>query len=157
MNTTRFLEIGNDLGLLYIESRNAEISLANHREDLAGRKLALAPADGWPGKNEGERKLASEAAYAADETCLALVRTIREDEMQASVVQAQIQALEAERRGLEWEIRARLVEAMSHSRVQANSNGPADETVFDDVIQAQADVEIDADASELTAGIQPAK
>ena len=139
MNTTRLIEISGALGILYIENRSVEITLAHHREDLAGRKLALAPADGWPGKNEGERKLTAEAAYATDEVCLALAKMIREDELQLSIVQAQTQALEAERRGLEWEIRARLVDVMSRNHVQANSSGPVEETAFDDAAQAQAD------------------
>lgn len=59
-------EIGLTLGEAYIEQKDVEIRLSHQRQDLDARKLYLTPSDGWPGKNESERKVAAEKTFAAD-------------------------------------------------------------------------------------------
>ncbi len=134
MNTSRLLEIAHSLASL-IQARSELNLLINHLNvDLEARKLALVPAEGWPGKNEGERKLSADRVFAADKTCSDIHFALEERTIRLANVEAEIGGLEAERRALEWEIRAKLVEALAGKRDSADP-----EDAFDDALQAQAD------------------
>lgn len=137
MNTTRMITIARELGLLYTAQRSAEIALAHQREDLDARRVALAPADGWPGKNEEQRKIAAGCAYAADETIRTIAGAIVAGEKTLATLAGQIAALEAERRALEWAIRGELVQALAGRRIEPESRGPVEEAAFDAAADAQ--------------------
>lgn len=143
----RMDEIANSLGQHYRALRMLELALGHKRQDLDGRKLYLAPAEGWPGKNENERKTAAEKCYAEDDICKSLAALIRENEGQIAEQSADSQALEAWRRGLEWDIRQQLVDALRQRGVQEQNHGPVEcdpvATAFDNVLQDQADELLD--------------
>jgi len=141
-------EIATELGKLYQALRLLEVAKAHKEADLAGRKLFLTPAEGWPGKNDGERKTAAEKAWAKDDTCKALATLIRENEGQIAEMLGQCQALEAERRAQEWNVRVLLIEALRGAHVNPNGHGPIEETAFDDVTQAEMDAAMQSAAEE---------
>lgn len=124
---------------LYLANRKREVELAHMREDLEGRQMFMAPVEGWPGKNEEQRKIAAWKAFDADEVCITLKRSIRQSEIDMAELHGEIQSLEAERRDLEWAIRAAMTQALSGALPSADG-GPDSE--FDDAIQAQAENDI---------------
>lgn len=105
----KFLEIGHQLSQLDRQLAIYKLNLDHAIEDIAGRALAITPDGGWPGKNEGERKTASDKAFAADETIQKLLDLKRVAEDNVISTQAQIDALEDERRALEWTVKATYV------------------------------------------------
>lgn len=105
----KFLTIGHQLSTLDRQLAIYKLNLDHHIEDIAGRALAITPDGGWSGKNESERKTASDKAFAADETIQKLLDLKREAEDNVMTTQAKIEALEDERRALEWTVKATYV------------------------------------------------
>ena len=122
-------ELAAQLGRLYRERRARQAALAHCEEDLSGREAAVTPADGWPGKNEEARKAARLAALAGDET----IRAIRANQSKLRDELAELEGIvdemEAQRRGLEWDVRERLAQALAGRHEAA---GPAEDAAFDD-------------------------
>lgn len=113
MYIDKLIEIAEALGDDYSDQAVLELCLARQREELAWRKIQLMPEEGWPGKNEELRKAAAEKASAADEACRMMIANIRQDENSLVELTAQIRAVEAYRRALEWGIRERLASMLS--------------------------------------------
>ena len=110
---TRLLEIASELSALNSEKVNLTISANNQQDDYEARKIALAPADGWPGKNAEERKLAEIRSASTDETLGKIHAKIYDLNGKLAQVEASIYALETERRAIEWGITARLADALT--------------------------------------------
>ncbi len=110
MNTTRLIEIATKLAQLYQQRAALSLSQWQQENDLAARQLYLVPSEGWPGKNEAERKITAAKAYGDDEACRKIEQQIAEAKINLAGVDAEIAGLEAERRALEWEIRDQMVE-----------------------------------------------
>lgn len=81
----------------------AELSL--YRSELKSLEYALTPIDGWPGSNAERREAAKVAALEADEDYQKTVKKIAELEYNILLAQAEVSALEDERRGMEWSVR----------------------------------------------------
>ncbi len=130
MNAERMMEIAGQLSALY--RRRAEISLREWQagKDLAARELVLTPPEGWPGKNQEARDLAREQAFKADEAHSQILAQTYQAHIELVEIEGQVEGLEAERRALEWQIRARLVEALERKHIQGNHHG---EAAFEDV------------------------
>lgn len=110
---TRLLEIASELAKLNGEESALKLAANNQQDDYEARKIALAPPDGWPGKNAEERKLAEIRAAYTDETLGKIHAKIYELNGKLAQVDAAIYALEAERRAIEWGITARLADALT--------------------------------------------
>jgi len=118
-----------NLGKFYRERREQQARLAHCDDDLAGREIALVPAEGWPGKNDEARKAARLAALAGDETIQAIRANqskLRDDLAQ---LEGLIEDLEAQRRGAEWEVRDRLATALAGRR---ETRAPVEDAAFDE-------------------------
>lgn len=124
----RMLDIAKTLAGLYRQQAARQILAEGITRRLTDRTLALTPAEGWQGKNEGERKLAEQRTLAEDGYYQELTTQLAAYRDDLAMVVAEIQALEAERRALEWLVR------------QAITPGGPIETVLDDV---QIEAEID--------------
>ena len=133
MDTMRLLEIGIDLGKLYQERAQANLDAWRSGKDIEARQLELTPDDGWPGKNAEQRDAAAKKAFASDEALQALLVGQEDTQTEALLLEGDIQALEAERRALEWTIRSRQVELLDLNAIQSNHNGDRAATAFDDV------------------------
>ena len=133
MNPSRMIEIAAQLGQAYTFKAEKAISLANANRDLEVRMLVITPAEGWPGKNAEERKLAQERGATEDKDIEALRGIIRERENELTAIQAGIDSLEAERRALEWEVRATLATALSGKQ---EVHGQVEVHAFDDAMDA---------------------
>jgi hypothetical protein len=132
MNTTRMMEIAKELGELYQARAGANLTEWQAGQDMERRVIEITPPEGWPGKNEEQRKTARETALQADELYQKAWADQRTAHSALLTVQGQIEALEAERRALEWQARAALVEALRDGGVQSNHRGdPAGDQVFD--------------------------
>lgn len=137
MNTTRLIEIAKRLIELYNQRGAQSLRLWHAEQDLELRQVALIPAEGWPGKNEGERKTAQTKAYKSDDVCEKIEAQIARHKTEVSTTDAEIAGLEAERRALEWEIRGELVKALQREHLEYS--GPVEETAFDEALQSQLD------------------
>jgi hypothetical protein len=125
----RLTIIGRELGQLYHRRNYLTAETTDTEIILAARELELSPADGWPGKNAEERKLSQERAFVADEVITRgreYLTTLKGSELGTL---ADIEALEAERRAIEWMIRAQLAEALAGRR---ENRGDVADTGFDD-------------------------
>lgn len=125
----RLIEIAIDLGKLYQERIGAEIHKGRIESDLEARIVFMTPAEGWPGKNAEQREIEKARAIEADGPCQEMRGVLRELENDLADIRAEIDALEAERRGLEWMIRGRLADALSGRR---ENHMPVEEAAFDD-------------------------
>jgi len=139
MNQIRMIEISLNLGKLYRDKAAASFKEWQLTQDAEARMLAMTPPEDWPGKNEGARKTAAQQAYATDPALIEITKALAAARGQILSFDAEIQALEAERRGLEWAIRGQLVEKMSVIGVQSNGRGDPAETAFDDSAGYQVD------------------
>lgn len=130
----RMLKIAADLGQLYAERSGASIHKGHIEADLAGRVLFLTPPEGWPGKNAEQRDQARELCVRDDPVCTELREALREIENDLADNTADIDALEAERRALEWSIRGGMVAALQVKGISPSGNGNNRmETAFEDI------------------------
>ena len=109
---SKLFEIADRLGDLYKAQRGIQIELAHQEQDLAARVLTLTPADGWPGKNEGERKTAKEIAVANDEICQRINQRISELRDDLADSEGEADALREQRDALRWAATAKLADAL---------------------------------------------
>lgn len=119
------MEIARELGRLYGERAEVEKRIYHIGQDRAARLVVLTPLEGWPGKNEGARKAASETAIATDETLAKIAGQDQEKREELAGINVQVETLEAERRALEWDIRHDIVK-MLRGRQQESAYEPAD-------------------------------
>jgi hypothetical protein len=138
------------IALALAEQRNllaeAEIRLWQLARDAEARQLALTPADGWPGKNEEQRRAAREQAWSSDPALGQIAAEVERLEPAVLRARAGIAALEDERRALEWQVRARLVAALEGAGVRPNGHAPPETAGFDDALQHAAEGEALEDA-----------
>lgn len=123
------------LGGLYQERAHAALHEWQHQQDADARRLALSPLEGWPGKNEGERKIAAERVFAGDEGLQGSLRLEAEAHAAIMLIDGEILAVEAERRALEWELRGQLVERLGSAGMERRVD-TAFETVADAALDA---------------------
>ena len=88
------------------------LSASIHQADLEARKLFLTPLGGWEGKNEGERKVSAETTFAGDKVCQGIREILTGEATEMSKLEATMANAEAQRRGIEWVITYRLVNAL---------------------------------------------
>lgn len=153
VSPTRLLHLAGELKQLYAGQRLVEVALAHKREDLVARKFYLAPADGWPGKNEEQRRTAQEKAFAEDDVCASLGKLIRDNEARLAEFSAQVAALEAERRAIEWAVRIGIVEALTGQAIEAPA--PVEETAFDETTAARLEQALFAPGAERLGRAEP--
>lgn len=106
-------------------------------KDMEARLIELTPPEGWPGKNDGQRAAAKAKALAADDAYM--TASDQADMATGALIEldAQITALEDERRAAEWEIRLRQVQALE-AQIQGDRRSP-DGQLFDGQLQRQVD------------------
>lgn len=76
------------------------------------------------GKNADDRKREMIAAIENDKTYIRAWNALRDAEYAADVAQAAIDQAEAERRDREWQIRARLAEALNRQHIESEDSVP---------------------------------
>ena len=131
----KLLEIAKTLSELYDTQAQTRLIQWQANQDIERIKLHLAPAEGWPGKNEEQRRTAAEKAYAEDDALQAAI--IKGDTAYRAIValDAEIAGLEAKRKALEWTIRAQLVDVLRRDGITVKP--------LDDPFQAVMDQAVD--------------
>jgi hypothetical protein len=127
-SSTRLIEIAATLGTLIRARRDHQIELSHQQSDYAARVLALAPADGWPGKNEEMRSLARQRAEADDPALKALRDMQSETADELSAIESDIESLSVERRAIEWLIRDRMASALGGRDDDPSADAERDDT-----------------------------
>ena len=127
--------IAKQLASLYIERAALNLSEWQIARDIQARELTLTPADGWPGKNEAARETAMKQAFASDETLQKLNIVLAQVKEDQATNEGDREALEAERRAAEWQIRQRLCDALQARNVQSTG----DDSAFDEAMQQASD------------------
>lgn len=145
MNTTRMIEIAASLGHCYTKKSELTVRLDVARKELDAELLRITPAEGWPGKNAEERKLNADRAAMENTRAAEQRAIIAKTEGELSGLLAGIDGLEAERRALEWEVRAALALALSGKQ---ETQGNAENTAFDDAQDDAALTELEMDLEE---------
>jgi hypothetical protein len=111
----RILTLAKLIGESQALLAKSRIITAKLQADMEARKLFLAPMEGWPGSNEGARKLSAETTFAADKVCISIREVMTTEITAMAENEAYLATLEAERRGYEWVITNRLIDAL-HDR-----------------------------------------
>lgn len=131
----KLIKIAKTLTELYDTRAQTTLIQWQAERDIDRIKLSLTPPDGWPGKNEEQRRTAAEKAYAGN------------DELQAAMVKhssafkalvelgAKIDGMETQRRAEEWSIRADLVDVLRREGIEVKP--------MEDPFQAVMDQETD--------------
>lgn len=141
--SNQLLPIARQLADLYKVRAGAINTRRQLERDMELVKVDKSPADGWPGKNAEERKLAQEKAFLADQDITRIDNMIDDCLEELAEATGQIEALEAERRAIEWSIRDGLVDALMRRNIQ--SNHQSIDGSFDDVADADAMNEVAGD------------
>lgn len=159
----RMQQIAARLGELYRLKSGAEFELEEQEREYDARLLAMTPTNDkglrtWPGSNEEQRETARKLAEAGDEVLIQMRANLSEHRAAAADFAADIAALEAERRGLEWTVRAGLARMIQGGQdeltVEDQADAWADDTITlsgsvwpEDVFDAaQPDVVVEADS-----------
>lgn len=154
----RLSDISSEFAATLKVKTDLSIRLKNQRLDLEARQLAMVPTDetgktGWPGKNEGERAINEKRAYLTDPTCQRIQAEINGYEEELLRVEDCLSNLHNERRALEWQIRARLVDAVLGNVVTMQGDlTHVEDTAFDDVLDDIADRELEEQFSDPANG-----
>ena len=120
-------EIGK-LGHRIAEAVVAEGELANA---AALREFMLTPAEGWPGTNDKARDAAKKTACAADAGLQQELALLSAKSKEIKLLNADMVALEAERRGIETWVRLQLARALLGDFNAAEIDGVVDDKVLD--------------------------
>lgn len=138
MNPLR--QIASHLSQAFADKVALNIRLSNQKQDLEARKVALAPPDGWEGKNAELRELAQKRAYATDPVCRQIETEIRRLEDALGLAETALETATNQRRAEEWIIRARLLEALMGNVVTVQGDPTrVEDTAFDDFLDDVAD------------------
>lgn len=143
MNSTRMIEISQQLGHCYAKKSELSLKIVAAKMELEAELLRSTPAEGWPGKNAEERKLNADRAAMENTRAAGQRAIIAQTEGELSGLLAGIDGLEAERRALEWEVRIALTLALSGKQ---EVKGNTENTAFDD---AQDEATLDELEQEL--------
>ena len=135
MDEQTLIQIADDLAARYETRAKTSLIQWQANQDIERIKLSLTPVEGWPGKNEEQRRTAAEKVYAEDDALQAA--TIKGDTAYRAIValDAEIAGLEAKRKALEWTIRAQLVDVLRRDGIAVKP--------LDDPFQAVIDQETD--------------
>jgi hypothetical protein len=123
--------IAANLGRLYTDRVALGIAISQLERDAEARRVQLAPPDGWPGKNAEARDLAERLAYAQDAALETLSHELLTKRNNLAVIEGQIAAMEAERRALEWQVRARMIDALATQHTAPPRGDALIEAAFD--------------------------
>jgi hypothetical protein len=123
--------IARELAALYVERGDLLADRIFLKQRLSEIESELAPPEG---KNDMERKLNRQIALLSHDEWRELDRIGRENEAQTIKIDAQVQALEAQRRAREWEIRA----ALAGYTERAGGDGDPDEATLNILTDAPA-------------------
>ncbi len=132
-------DLAKQLAQLYRDRAALNLTEWQIMKDIEARELALTPAEGWPGKNEAARETAMKMAFAADETLQKLNDVLAQVKEDQAKNEGEREAIEAERRAAEWDIRNRLCDALQARGIASNG----DDSAFDEVTQAASDQMVD--------------
>ena len=112
MDEQTLIQIADDLAARYETRAKTSLIQWQANQDIDKRRLELTPPEGWPGKNEEQRRTAAEKVYAEDDALQAAL--IQGNTAYRALVEldAEIAGLEARRKALEWTIRAQLVDVL---------------------------------------------
>lgn len=105
-------KLADELAALYHDKAEASIELAHFEQDRENRLLALTPAEGWPGKNEEQRKTARELTVAADSFLQTIGKTQMEVSDKLARIDGEISGLQVQFQAERWEVRRAHVEVI---------------------------------------------
>lgn len=128
--TTRLLEIAEELKKNYLNKADAEAEIYSASKNLEDLLVQIIPEGGWPGKNDTERKAARDKAELENVGCQKANEKLKNKRIVMIAIDGINTGLEAERRALEWQIRADLVARMP---VTAEKSTQPETAAFDAV------------------------
>lgn len=109
-----------------------------HEQALAQAEQAAIDDGRAGGKNAEERARSLTLALMNDASYQAAHTRLREVEAECERVEALLESARDERRASEWQIRARLADALFHAGAQSDGDEPAADSAFDDTYDEQA-------------------
>jgi hypothetical protein len=136
-------EIASVLNELYQQRAVNQSALEYATEQLEHTKANMVPVEvdeggrivgaAWPGNNDKARDAVRDATYVRNPEVDHWQKLIRENKDALLVIEAKIAGLEADRRAIEWDIRAKQVDYTA-----PHADGPAEDPLD---VELQADVD----------------
>jgi len=131
----KLIEIAKTLSDLYDTQAKTRLIQWQAEQDINRLKLSLTPPDGWPGKNEEQRKTAAEKAFSENDELQAALVKYNAAYKALVELEAKIAGMEALRKAEEWSIRAQLIDVLRRDGVTIKP--------LDDPFQAVIDQAVD--------------
>jgi len=131
----KLIEIAKTLTDLYDTRAQTSLIQWQASQDIERVKLNLTPVEGWPGKNEEQRKTAAEKTFAENDELQAAQVKYNAAYKALVELEAKIAGMEAQRKAEEWTIRAQLVEVLRSNGIQVSK--------LEDPFMAVADQAVD--------------
>ena len=130
---TKLQELAGQLADLYKVRKNLQVNIDHTSAEIEARKLDLTPAEGWPGKNEEQRSIAREKAFAGDRDLCAMnlaLSGLRDD---LAGFEADIEGLQVVASAERWAVREKLADALLARGVEASDDQDPEAPEFSDV------------------------
>jgi hypothetical protein len=141
---TTITEQASILADLHRNRAQLQIELGQQESLQAECQLKITPAEGWPGKNEEQRKTARELAYASDEVLRSISSKISEIRDTLTDCEAEVSAHQELASAARWEIRARLAEALlKRTNGDKHEDAALSAPEFDQAAQSEIDEAVD--------------
>lgn len=130
--SSQLITFAHQLAVKRGELAEAQLFEWQAERDAERRRLELTPPEGWPGKNDAERKAAAGKVYAADAALSGFEDDAARGHAAGVRAASGLAALEDLRRASEWNIREALVNALSRREIAPSGSGRAPDHGFDD-------------------------
>lgn len=142
-----FISIAKEIGALRLKMRVCEFDQWKLDQDLAARQLEITPSEGWEGKNENDRKVNKEKTFEADPKIARIMAVIEKKRKEVAELTGKLEELEAKRRGMEWEVRGKMADALVICGVNkvniVNNYSDHPDRAFDDIADALMQASMD--------------
>jgi hypothetical protein len=142
MYREKLIELGKIIGNLAKAEKNLDQQIKLLDRPINDQKLTLVPVDGWPGKNEAERKIAADKAYNESPLILNFINSKEAMENKLASLRGELEQYEAERRGYEFAVRDAVAEGMGGFKQLEEVDAAQDQAMTPEQVQELAPVDV---------------
>lgn len=139
MLRSEFLQQSDKLGEYARNMPTLRLGVAHLKEDIAAREVFMIPPEGWPGKNESERKAAAAKAYAEDPALREMRAALRTAEIAVAQCEGEMDAIKQRMTALQMLVRDQTAQALGAAGVFDEAEPLAERAAADEAERAEED------------------
>ena len=128
-NMYRLIELAQLIGSSISNRADLTLIAKDLEIEIANIRLEMTPEGGWDGKNAEQRDLAKALAELGHKELQARSKDFEGIKNEIMILDSLIAIYEAERRGLEWQIRDRMIDAFLLKNMQIENQEPIDNVI----------------------------